>query len=187
MPSFENLVISHKNSDFLENLLSQGLFSAWQQSTGTEYQLPWDEAGGLWIISTHLLLMSPVWPWKHLSWQPSLSPPNAHLRNGLLKWDSWISCAFPLSLSPLTQHFAHLGFCFSFSLRKLSMHFWEMERNQPLKCQKTAGATLLLTWRCLDFPRHVLLTRGNERENGRLLGKQLLGDLIEAPGHPEDN
>ena len=102
------------------------------------------------------------------SWVCNLPPPYpaTHPRNGLLKWYSWIFCVFLLSQSPWTQHLAHWGFCFCFFfLRKLSMHFWELERNQPLKCQKTADVA---SWRHLDFPSHM--SYWGEAVRGRAAG-----------------
>lgn len=149
--------------------------SAWQQPSATRQRLPLR-----WVTVptplTHVTYMA----WKACEFATCSKP---HPRNGLLKWDSRIHLHLSsFSVSPDSTQ--HTGIVF-FPLRKLSMHFWESERNPPLKCQKTADAASYLgaSW----LPMCLTATWEGGLQAGRLPGEQLLGCLIEALRHPEDN
>lgn len=99
------------------------------------------------------LFMSPVCP--EGIWACSLPPTPKHASQ---KWAAKMKflhfLGLPSFLISLDSTCSTLEFLFLllFSLIKLSMLFWEVEKSQPLKCQKTAGVAHL---RHLYFPCHM--------------------------------
>lgn len=135
---------------------------------------PWDEAQPHPPHSCHLYGLEGMWVCNLLKPTPQKRPAKMGFQNPLVPF-------FFLSLPWLNTAHWH---CF-FPLRQLSMHFWESERNPPLKCQKTADAASYLG--AFWLPTCLTATWEGGLQAGRLPGEQLLGCLIEALRHPEDN
>lgn len=165
LPPFENLVILHK-SWFLRKSFDPGSFLPGNDPLKVSSSCPlrW----GRCSVDHHNALFTHVTCVAlKLSLQPSTSLPSHTPEEWPVKMvflNFLCLSPFPISLDSTLSTLGFL-FLFFFFLRKLGMHFWELERNQPLKCQKTADVA---SWRHLDFPSHM--SYWGEAVRGRAAG-----------------
>lgn len=183
LPAFENLVISHKNADFLENLLTQDLpFFPATASWNWVAAAPWDEAGALWLITAPFTRVTCV-ALKEVCSLPRASQTHSpEIPCGMEFLNFLCLSSFPVSLD---STLSMLRFLFFLS-ENWACTFEKWREISLLNVRKQL--MLLLTWRHPDFPCHM--SYWQEAVRGRAAGSpgsSCWDAWLEALSHPEDN